>query len=241
MEDNKIYLMDCLKGFEQIDDGSIDLICTDPPYGISFKANHHKVDRFEVLKNDDVLLLDWLTDAYRVLKEDGAIYLFTRWDVLGDWKKAMEKAGFRMKSCIVWDRLVHGLGDLKGAYAPQHDDILFAVKTNKHKLRGKRPHDVIPYRQMQEPPEYNHQFVIRHMRPNPMKLVHPTQKPVYLVKKLIEKSTDKGDLVLDPFMGSGSTALACRMLDRRYLGFELDPVYYKVCQKRLSQTLEAFF
>lgn len=131
---------------------------------------------------------------------------------------AMEIAGFSVKSVLVWDREVHGMGDLKGNFAPRYDTCIFATK-GRYLLPGKRPVDVI-----------------RSQRVNGAELVHPNEKPVDLMRQLIESTTAPGSLILDPFAGSGSTLVAAALTGRQYIGIELDPQHHATAQQR---TLDA--
>lgn len=218
LELNKIYCMDCLEGMKQIEDKSIDLIVTDPPYGISYQSAWRiESKRFDRLVNDDKVDGRFMPDCYRVLKEDTAMYMFTRWDIYQKWVTLAQNAGFKEKNVLVWDRVIHGMGDLDSSYAPRYDISLYLVKGSPQ-IRGKRLADIL-----------------RFQRINPEKLLHPTQKPIRLVQTLIEKSSDKGDVVFDPFIGSGTTALASKQSKRNYLGFEICREYFDIANKRLAQ------
>ena len=217
--------MDCLEGLKQMEDNSVDLIVTDPPYGIDFQSSWRtETERFDKLKGDNSIDTTFLSECHRIMKDGSAVYLFTRWDVYPQWLEAIKEKGFQVKNLIVWDRVVHGLGDLEGAYGPCHDFCIFATK-GRHILRGKRPIDVI-----------------RIQRPDPMKIKHPTQKPLELIKRLIKSSSDEGMVVCDPYMGSGTTALACKQTNRDFIGFEIEEKYVNVANKRLQQkTMRGFF
>lgn len=135
---------------------------------------------------------------------------------------AMEIAGFSVKSVLVWDREVHGMGDLKGNFAPRYDTCIFATK-GRYLLPGKRPADVI-----------------RCQRLNGAELVHPNEKPIDLLRQLVEATTVPGALILDPFAGSGSTLAAAAMTGRRYIGIELDAEYHAIAQQRALEALKTF-
>jgi len=208
-------------------DDSVDLVLTDPPYGIEYQSAW-RIDskRFDPLINDDVILIEWIKESYRVLKDGCALYCFTRWDVYPQWKAEIEAAGFIIKNLIVWDRMVHGLGDLRGCYAPQYDLIVFASK-GRHILKNGRPKDVLRYDRV--PPEH---------------LTHPTEKPVRLIEELIMNSSRENDLILDPFLGSGTTLISCRRTGRNGCGFELCPDYDEVIRKRIrakDTSIEQYF
>jgi DNA modification methylase len=215
---NKIYCMDCLEGLKQIPDNSIDLIVTDPPYGIDFQsARRIEKERFDKIEGDKNIDTKFISECFRILKEGSAIYVFTRWDVNNEWMKAVKDSGFEVKNCIVWDRVIHGMGDLNGCYAPCYDLIIFATK-GKHLLKGKRPKDIIKVQ-----------------RVNAEKLLHPTQKPISLIKQIIENSSLCGDIILDLYNGSGTTTSAAKQLNRKFIGFEISPEYCKIAEQRLAQ------
>ena len=216
MELNKIYQGDCLEVMKGIEDNSIDLVLVDPPYGINYQSNFRK-ESFNKIENDSSVSLDFIDYAYTVLKDGCAMYLFTRWDVYEEWyNKIKEK--FKIKNCIVWYKRGGGIGDLKGAYMFNHEFCIFAVK-GRHILNNKRVSDVWEIK-----------------KDAPSKYKHPTQKPVELFEKIIVKSSNEGDVVLDPFAGSGTTGVACKNLNRNYILIEQDENYCKIAEERLLNT-----
>lgn len=219
MEMNKIHCMDCLAGMRDIPSGSVDLVLTDPPYGISYQSawRSDKEERFDVIDGDGSPFIWFLYDAFRVLKDGGSLICFCRWDVQEDFAKAIRWAGFNLRSQIIWDREVHGLGDLKAQFAPQHDVVWFATK-GKFEFKNGRP-----------------KSVVRVMRVSAEKLLHPTEKPVALMRYFVDKLTQQGDIVLDPFMGSGATAVACKQSQRSFYGFEISEEYARIGNDRLKQ------
>lgn len=218
IEVNRIYKGDCLKLMKEIPDNFVDCIITDPPYGIDYQsAWRTESERFNKIQSDDKPFIWWLWDAYRVLKADSCLICFCRWDVQEDFKKAIEWAGFKIKSQIIWDREIHGLGDLNGQFAPRHDVVWFATKGN-YKFQNGRP-----------------QSVLKYQRVNVGKLVHPTEKPIKLLRHLVKTLTNENDIVLEPFVGSGSTTVACKELNRKYIGFEIQQEYVDIANKRLNQ------
>ena len=139
-----ILCRDCVELMREIPEGAVDLIVTDPPYGISYKSNRQGVDRkisiserrdilvresyFPKIQNDGEVYLDWLPEAFRVLKDGSALYVFchwTKWSLLSD---AVLFAGFHIKNMIILNKSNHGMGDLKGSYAPKYELLLFATK-----------------------------------------------------------------------------------------------------------------
>jgi hypothetical protein len=114
--------------------------------------------------------------------------------------------------------VVHGLGDLNGQFAPQHDILWFAVKEGFDFKNG-RP-----------------KSVLRFTRVEPERLLHPNEKPIKLMRYLVEKLTQRAEIVIDPFMGSGTTGVAALHLCRNFIGFELSEEYFKVAEERIRAT-----
>jgi DNA modification methylase len=206
--------MDALR---TIASNSVDCIITDPPYGIDYQG---KGKRFAKIANDKLPFIWWMHDAFRVLKDRRCIVVFTRWDVEESFRQALRIAGFHVKSQVIWDKAVHGIGDCLGAFGSRHENIIFAVK-GRFTFPDKRP-----------------MTVIRVPKINPTKLVHPNEKPEELINYLIDHLTSPGQLILDPFLGSGVTALAAKKLGRNYLGVELDEGYIRVIKARLQAAEE---
>ena len=130
--------------------------------------------------------------------------------------KKKHKLGFKVKSVIVWDKMAHGMGDLKRQYGPRYESVIFAPGP-KFAFPGRRPVDIVPVTKI-----------------NSNKLVHPNEKPVPLMVKLIEDTTTPGAVLLDPFIGAGSTAVAAIKTGRHFIGFELDPKYHEIAVNRVK-------
>lgn len=194
---------------------SVDLICTDPPYGMSYQSSR-RIDKHRKIIGDDDL--SWLPtiarELYRVLKPDRHAYLFCNEYAISLFRSELENAGFRVKRCLVWLKNNHSSGDLEGDYGNMTEFIVFAHK-GRRPLIGKRDTNVVRF------PRTNNDL-------------HPTQKPVELIEYLISKSSLPGEKVLDPFLGSGTTAVAAVKLGRRYIGIEIDADYVAKAQARLS-------
>lgn len=209
----------------QMPTASVDLIVTDPPYGIGYHAswsttNGGKTRRASMSFGEDILQTDWLPEAYRVLKPCTALYLFTRWDVMHVWKAAVEGAGFRVVQRLVWDKLHWGIGDLD-YYGSQVEDILFCIK-DRHQLRwSQRSGNLWRLTKLD---------VIN----NEGNFDNPTQKPERLIQKMILNSSDPGQLVLDPFCGTGTTGDAARKLNRHYILCDRDAYQCSIAKARLA-------
>ena len=221
MELNKIYNLDCLVGLENIPDKSIDLILTDPPYGIDYQSNHRIAsEKFDKIYNDKTPFLGFIKHIPRILKEDGAVFIFTRWDVQQAFIDEMEANGLSVKNVVIWDKGNHTAGDLQRAFGFRYESIIYACGKD-FAFKNTRPVDIL-----------------RYPRVTGDKLTHPNEKPVGLLKYLIELTTEMGGAVLDCFMGSGATAVAAKECGRQYIGFELDENYHKKASARVERAAE---
>jgi site-specific DNA-methyltransferase (adenine-specific) len=195
---NAFICGDCFAEMAKLPDECVDLVLTDPPYGIDYQSNR-RVARPKLPKFDNDVDLSWVDgwveQVYRVLKTDSHFYCFTRFDTYPVFYNSICRL-FKVKNCLIWVKNNHGSGDLNGSYAPQAEMIVFAAK-GKRQLNGPRESDVLTCDNV--PSAHRH---------------HATQKPVELLRQLIEKSTEPDQIVLDPFAGVGSTGLAC--LDRHH-------------------------
>ena len=134
------------------------------------------------------------------------------------WLQIKQELGTLYKSTIIWAKNNWTAGDLTGDFGKQYELIIYAVKGD-FKFTGKRYPNIWNFN-----------------RVPPTDLKHPTQKPQELIEQMIEIGTKEGDLVLDPFIGSGTTACACKKLNRNFIGFEINPDYVKISNERLSTT-----
>ena len=214
---------DCLKEMMKLaDDGvKVDLICTDPPYLMNYKTNRRKDKTHDFSKpiaNDTnfELIKDIMPLLFELLNRGGAIYMFCNANHIDYFKQQIEQH-FTLKNILIWVKNNWSAGDLKGAYAKQTEFILYAVK-GRHVLNGARDTDTLYYNR-----------VVGNMQ------LHQNQKPVDLCKYLINKSSNENDTVLDCFMGSGSTGVACLQTNRNFIGIELDNDYFKIAEKRIKE------
>ena len=123
-----LYRGDCLEMLPTLEAGSVDAVVTDPPYGIGYQsARRIDSERFDIITGDDAPALGWIEGAHRILHDDGCGLCFCRWDTQEQFRLALSRA-FEVKSQVVWDRIVHGLGDLRSQYAPRHDVMWFVTK-----------------------------------------------------------------------------------------------------------------
>ena len=221
MEDIKLYCDDCLNIMKQIDNESIDLIVTDPPYLIKYKTNHRKNkdhDFCSEILNDDneQLIIDYIRECYRILKNNTAMYMFCNCDKVDFFKQELENAGFKIKNMIIWVKNNWTAGDLKAQFGKQYE-IIFLVNKGRKYFNGKRITDVWMFDRI-----------------SGKKQLHQNQKPVDLLKQCILKHSDENDIVFDGFMGSGSTGVACIETNRKFIGVELDKKYFEIAKERIE-------
>jgi len=210
---------DCMEMLESLAPGSVDLCFTDPPYGISYVPRRRKILPIpDQLANDEKPHTEFVAPIVRTVKNSGAVYLCTRFDVSAQWVDALKETGVKVKNPIYWVKTLPSIGDTAGDRGNCVEIILFA-HVGRHLLRGKRDVNAWTYSR----PESNG---------------HPTPKPIELVRRCIQASSDPGDLVLDPFLGSGTTAVACALTGRRFIGAEIDVGYFDLSCKRIEQAYQ---
>lgn len=223
---NKIHNVDCLEFMKTVPDNYFDLVLTDPPYGMSYER-HIKEKKHKKIENDENL--DWLplfmSQLERICNYNSHIYIFCSWHKIDMFKSIFEN-NFHLKNILVWDKGGMGMGDLKTDFGGTYELILFGTKLQKNKnqrqLNGKRDKNILnTFRSGNE--------------------FHPTQKPEKLIEFLLSKSKKEKDKVFDPFMGSGTTAIACKSLGLDWCGCELEADYVAIANKRLEQVQGSLF
>lgn len=214
---NRILHDDCLNVIASFPDNYIDVCLTDPPYGIGFQSNQRTVGlKFEKIENDEAPFIDWIMPLYAKMKEGGRLLCFYRWDVQNEFLNEIKRAGFIVKSQIVWNKHSHGMGDLNGEFAPQHELILYATK-GRYEFKNNRPVTV---------------FNVPKVGSN--NLIHPNEKPIELIKQLLFKISDEGEQIFDPFGGSFSTYIAATSIGRYCISCELSDNYYEIGLDRIK-------
>ena len=224
MQTNIIYNEDCLVGMDNLPDESVHAIITDPPYNISRESNYGTMFKSDIDFGEWDKGFDqkaWVGKTYRLLKPGGALFIFNDWKNLGEIARHGEGLGYEIKTMVRWrkDNPVPRNRDRK--YVVDFEVAVWLVKPGKWTYNRKGAGF--------DRCEYCYPITSEEER-----LGHPTQKPVALFKDIIERHTQKGDIVLDPFMGSGTTAVACLSTGRRYIGFEIDGAYWEIAQRRVA-------
>jgi len=212
MEKNKIINGDCLKILKEFPKNCIDLIITDPPYGDNVAYGWSN----KIIKNNNNPLINCsaLVECYRVLKKNSSLYLFTNWKhypFLTEFILRYTK--FKIRHLVVWKKHNFGLG---WAFRHQYELILVLEK-------GKPRYKLKDFSDVQTCSHINHNAQ-----------THPHEKPVDLIKKMVEHSSKGGDLILDPFCGSGSVCVACNETGRNFIGIEIEEKWCGVARERVN-------
>lgn len=243
---NRVYCEDALTGLARIPDGVVDLLIADPPYGLG-KDYGNDSDKLESAEYLD-WMRRWIDLALPKLKRNGSLYIFLTWRYSPE-VFVMLKERMTMLNEIIWDRRVPSMGGSTRRYSSVHDTIGFfaAARDYYFDLDAVR----IPYDAATKKARSRSIFVgakwlelgynpkdvwsvSRLHREHRERADHPTQKPLEVVERMIKASCPPGGLVLDPFMGSGTTAVAAHMLKRDFTGFEMNPAYCELIQDRLA-------
>ncbi|TWI61797.1 site-specific DNA-methyltransferase (adenine-specific) [Pseudoduganella lurida] len=243
---DKVFCEDALEGLQRIPDGTIDLILTDPPYNLG-KDYGNGSDQ----QSEEAFLAwteRWIDAALPKLKDNGSLYIFTTWRYSPEIF-VMLKRRMTMLNEIVWDRRVPSMGGSVRSYSSVHDTVGFFVRGRQYyfDLDAVRiPYDAATKKARSRSifvgakwleQGYNPKdvwSVSRLHRQHAERVDHPTQKPLEIIERMVKASCPPGGVVLDPFMGSGTTAVAARNTGRHFTGFELNPDYCRIATERLA-------
>ena len=216
----KLYNDDCLNVLKDIEDNSIDLVVTDPPYevitggrngGVKGKPSGILTENKQLMKSIPKADL-WLSECFRVMKDGTHIYIMTNTLNLTNYLNIINSVGFKLHNLLVWNK---NNTTPNRWYMKNCEYVIFARKGFAKSINNPSSQTV-----------HNFDNIIGNKK-------HPTEKPVDLMKLYVENSSQVGDTVLDPFMGSGSTGVACKELGRNFIGVELDKHYFDIATKRI--------
>lgn len=245
---NQVLLGDCVQAMRQLPDHCVDMIFADPPYNLLLRQTLQRPeggiyegvredwDKFDSFEEYDQFTMEWLSEARRVLKEDGAIWVMGSYHNIFRIGKIMQDLGFWILNDVIWYKL-NPLPQFRGVRFQQATETLiwasyssksryyFNYQLMKQYNQGKQMQNVwrIPICQGKE-----------RLRDANGKSIHPTQKPEALLERVILASTCEGDLILDPFGGTGTTAVVAERLNRRWLLIEKNAQYVEAAQRRIK-------
>lgn len=227
MEIDKIFNQDCLEGMKSFPDESIDLIVTDPPYKLTARGNSGTMSGYwtnditkkgKVFENNDVEIEDYLGEFYRILKDTSHCYIMCNNLNLPHFFEVISKSKFNFVKLLVWDKCTKICGKY---YMGQVEHIFLLRKGGDKPINDCGTSDLLSFPNKKDK-AYNGANI------------HDSQKPIALFQTMIENSSNEGDIVLDPFMGSGTTGFVANKLGRHYVGIELNPEYVEMAERRIG-------
>jgi len=232
-----IYNDDCLQVMQNITDGSVDLLLTDPPYNLGKFMQSRNAGVFRMRENhfvssgwDDLEYAEWVrqmesffNESFRVLKNKGSMIVFMSLMKLETIINLATEAGFYYKTVGVWHKTNPMPRNMKITFVNSTEAWVYFVKNGASGTFNNNEKMIHDHFETSLTPMSEK----RHGK-------HPTQKPVKLLEKFVEILSNPDEVVLDPFMGSGSTAIASLNLKRRFIGSELDPAYFDITEKRIK-------
>jgi site-specific DNA-methyltransferase (adenine-specific) len=231
----ELYNANCLEKLKDIEDNSIDLILTDPPYkiiqggcsnikrkdeagGIFNKRNTFTKDDAKtgkLFKHNDIKFSEWLYDIFRVLKSNTHCYIMVNDRNMQELLNEAEKVGFKLQNILIWDKGNHTPNRY---YLKSFEFIVMFRKGNSKNINNMGTKNILRVDNIKKGTKS-----------------HPTEKPYELLEILINNSTNKNDIVLDPFAGTGSCGIACINTNRNFIGIELDDNYFKIAEDRINK------
>jgi modification methylase len=248
---DSILMGDCIAEMARLPDKSVDMIFADPPYNLQlggdlFRPEGSRVDavddewdKFESLTTYDNFTRDWLDQARRILKDDGTIWVIGSYHNIYRVGSLLQDADFWILNDIVW-RKTNPMPNFRGTrFTNAHETLLWCAKEEKARY-------TFNYRAMKA---LNDDLQMRsdwllpicsggeRVKGEDGGKAHPTQKPEALLYRILLACTKPGDVVLDPFFGTGTTGAVARRLGRRWIGIEREPAYVKVASDRIASTL----
>lgn len=242
---NQIYHEDCRIGLPKIAPASVDLLITDPPFAIDFKARRSNYNRtanrvlegYTEIPSTDYARFsrEWLQAVWRILKPSGSMYLFSGWNNLKDILVALDETGFITVNHIIWKYQFGVVTRRK--FVTSHYHCLYVCKDDRQRrfypfaryekddrdAEGRSQH----YRDKEDVWEIRREYWNGDRKT-------PTKLPRELIEKILCYSSRPGDLVCDPFLGSGQVAFVSRAMGRNYIGFEINRTYYEFAKARLD-------
>ena len=246
---NEIIAGDCIEAMNRLPDSSVDLVFADPPYNLQLRGDLHRPDNSRVDAVDDAwdkfasfetydrFTRDWLAAARRVLKPNGAIWVIGSYHNIFRVGTALQDAGYWILNDVVW-RKTNPMPNFRGKRLTNaHETMIWASKSEA----AKYTFNYEALKALNEGVQMRSDWVIpictgnERLKDETGAKAHPTQKPEALLHRVLIGSTNPGDVVLDPFFGTGTTGAVAKMLGRDFIGIEREPAYIEAAQARLDR------
>lgn len=219
---------DCLEVMQEIPDNSVDLIVTDPPYKLTSRGcsgtmggywKGEKAKKGTVFDFNNIKCSDYIPHFYRILKDKSICYIMCNNKNLQEMINVATKNKFKFIKALIWDK---GNKICGRYYMGCYEYILLFRKGGDKPINNCGTPDILS-------------IPIKKIKDNNGKNLHDTEKPIDLMKVLVENSSQENDIVLDPFMGIGSTGIACVNTNRNFIGIELDEKYFNIAKGRIEK------
>ena len=246
---NQIIAGDCIEVMNSLPEGSVDLIFADPPYNLQLKGDLHRPDnsrvdavddhwdQFKSFQVYDDFTTAWLKAARRLLKPNGAIWVIGSYHNIFRVGASLQDQGFWILNDVVW-RKSNPMPNFRGKrFTNAHETMIWAGKSEDSKYTF----NYEALKALNEGIQMRSDWVLpictghERLKDEQGDKAHPTQKPESLLHRVLVGSTNPGDIVLDPFFGTGTTGAVAKMLGREYIGIEREEAYRKVAEKRISK------
>ena len=255
MKKNIIYNGDCTEILtDKIEENSIDLVFADPPYnlsgnGLEWKENQTGGDwsmvneEWDKMTASEYILFTrkWISDCHKVLKNNGSIYIACSYHNIGEVMIILKQLNYKINNIITWYKTNAMPNMTKRVFTHSTEFIIWAVKGKGWIFNYEKTKEINPEKQKNGRRKQMRDFwkmpLVQgkeRLRGKDGKALHPTQKPEEMLKRIILASSNEGNLVLDPFMGSGTTAYLAKILKRNYIGIEKNSLYYRASLNRLK-------
>ncbi|MFN4057768.1 MAG: site-specific DNA-methyltransferase [Roseinatronobacter sp.] len=245
---DQILAGDCVQVMNSLPAGSVDLIFADPPYNLQLKNTLHRPDnskvdavddawdQFDSFKAYDQFTREWLAAARRLLKPNGAIWVIGSYHNIYRVGTALQDAGYWLLNDVIW-RKSNPMPNFRGKrFTNAHETLIWASKSEG----AKYTFNYEALKELNEGTQMRSDWVLpicsghERLKDEAGDKAHPTQKPESLLHRVLVGTTNPGDVVLDPFFGTGTTGAVTKLLGRHYIGIEREEAYRKVAAKRLA-------
>lgn len=250
---DRILEGECVEVMKSLPDESVDLVFADPPYNLQLGGDLHRPDNSKVsaVDNDwdqiggfddyDLFTWGWMEEARRVLKPNGAIWVIGSYHNIFRVGGILQDAGFWVLNDIIW-RKTNPMPNFKGTrFTNAHETLIWAAKSKE----ARPTFNYAAMKALNDGVQMRSDWTLpicsggERLKGADGKKAHPTQKPEALLHRVLLSTTNPGDIVLDPFFGTGTTGAAAKRLGRHFIGIERDPDYLEVAQQRLAAIIPA--
>jgi modification methylase len=247
---NRIISGDCIETMQSLPEASVDMVFADPPYNLQLEGELHRPnnsrvdgveeawDRFDDFASYDRFSEAWLSAARRILKPEGTLWVIGSYHNIFRVGARLQDLGFWILNDVVW-RKTNPMPNFRGRrFTNAHETMIWCAREREGRYRF----NYEAMKSLNDDLQMRSDWLLpicsggERLKDGEGKKAHPTQKPEALLHRVILASTQPGDLVLDPFFGTGTTGVVAKRLGRNYIGIERDPGYIAVAEKRLGAT-----